>query len=209
MARRSKKIDIGKNIKIAAKKENLIEDLKSGLAAVTYGIVPSVLKLDGWLGYAVAVGGTWLTGAALGWKGVTGTAFGAGLIHLLYSKGDTYMADANMPLWRMGATGLGNPDTSGSSGTNGLRGGVRRPAMRGVNGMGRLKGGLANKYMNVPLQPGSTVNNIGGHSVVSRPAPSTTAPNTDSMMGLGNIYIDENKSQPVSGIGRSRSFYIA
>lgn len=147
------KLDFMANLKAGFKKEPLKEN---AIGAVVGGILPivigTVLKLDGYTGWAASYLGTMVLGKALGYNSIATGALSVGVAHLVWTKGsDTVQSVLGSPPWRMGTT---------------------TPALQGVSEYGQLMDGV---------QPGASVTTLPsvGKSVT---AYDTTALNDVKML---------------------------
>lgn len=108
------KLDFMANLKAGLKKEPLKDN---AIGAVVGGVLPivigTVLKLDGYTGWAASYLGTVLIGKALGYNSIATGALAVGTAHLVWTKGsDTVQSVLGNPPWRMG-TGVATTAVSG------------------------------------------------------------------------------------------------
>lgn len=110
------KLDFMANLKAGFKKEPLKDN---AIGAVVGGVLPivigTVLKLDGYTGWAASYLGTVVLGKALGYNSIATGALAVGTAHLVWTKGsDTVQSVLGNPPWRMG-TGTASTAMSGVS----------------------------------------------------------------------------------------------
>lgn len=77
-----------KNLKASVSKDSLMNYGQAALAPLFSITVPSLLKVNGWLGYAVAYLVPAFIGAMLGWRGLTTGALTMAIGHLGYEMLD-------------------------------------------------------------------------------------------------------------------------
>lgn len=112
------------NWKKAISKKEINQTLWGGLGVVTYVVIPSIIKrltggaVDGWGGYAIASGGTFLAGALFDIPGLRYSAVALSLVHLAYAKFSNTMSEIGIPVWRMGGDLAFSNNTSVSSNEN-------------------------------------------------------------------------------------------
>lgn len=114
-------LKVGANFKHSLTKPELTDDVTAALSAVTWVLPATLLKLNGWLGFAVSFVTTWGIGAAFNIPGMRRGAFAIGATQLMYTHGSKFIEDTfSTPVWRFDDQG-------------GLSGGVH-----GVRGLGSL-----------------------------------------------------------------------
>ncbi len=100
MAKKQKK-SVRQNFRDAITRESLADLGWAALGSVVYLMVPTALRTDGWLGWTLAVGSAWLTGAAFGLSGMRAAAVGLGTSHLIYVFGQEPIQKATgRPIFR-------------------------------------------------------------------------------------------------------------
>lgn len=81
-------MNIKQNFKKTTNKDSLMEYGQGALAAGWYAAIPTLLKLEGWLAWAVGCLVPAAAGMALGMKGLVNGAVTMGVGHLIYEFGD-------------------------------------------------------------------------------------------------------------------------
>lgn len=115
------------NFKKNTRKEVLMNDFGAVTAAVPYVILPTVVGLNGWGAFALAVGGTWLLGAIF-----------------------------DIPQWRQGAAAIGSAHLCYTVFAGAIEKVMPHPLWRLEGGLNGLWG-LSDNTPSMPLQAGSTV----------------------------------------------------
>lgn len=182
-SRRYNKAVITKRFKDATTKQELKETGKGALAVIPFLLIPSIGRkfapnfFSGWTGFAFATLSTWAAGVAFDIKALKYAAPAVGAIQLAYVKGSGAMAQAGIPVWRMGADYSTGPITEIA--TTDLAP-VTTPVLNGLS-----------EYM----QPGSQVlATASGKSWVSRLAPELENTTTgQSETSTVNDYIKSTK----------------
>lgn len=175
-SRRYNKAVMAKRFKDATTKQELQETAKGALAVIPFLLIPSIGRkfapnfFSGWTGFAFATLSTWAAGVAFDIKALKYAAPAVGAIQLTYVKGSGAMAQAGIPVWRMGADYSTGPITSPDI-TD-----LEAPAV--VNGLSEY------------LQSGSQVlATASGKEWVSRLAPELENPNTEMAVSTVNDYV--------------------
>jgi len=180
-SRRYNKAVMAKRFKDATTKQELQETAKGALAVIPFLLIPSIGRkfapnfFSGWTGFAFATLSTWAAGVAFDIKALKYAAPAVGAIQLTYVKGSGAMAQAGIPVWRMGADYSAGPITDTTL--------IEAPAV--VNGL--------SEYM----QPGSQVlATASGKEWVSRLAPELENPNTEMPVNnTVNDYVTSSAKQ--------------
>lgn len=89
------------NLKKSAAPKSLMGDAGGLIAAVCYLLIPTLLRLNGWTGLLVALGSTWLVGAATGNAAIRSSAFAMAGLHILYNKATPLITDTVGAPWRL------------------------------------------------------------------------------------------------------------
>lgn len=90
------------NFKQGFSEESLIDDASALLTGLFYVVVPSLLKLNGWLGFAVGAGIPYLLGKLLRAPGMCSAALGIGITHVLMAKTSDSVANMlGQPIWTL------------------------------------------------------------------------------------------------------------
>lgn len=179
----TKKINFEKNFKMASSKKEVMKDAWGLLAGLTWLIPASLLKLEGWGGFAVASIGTWLTGALFNIEAMRRSALAVGAVHLLYSKGTKTIKDnLNVDLWRMGTEFTDvTPTTPPVTGLRGLSNNMYPQVQAGSQVM------QLPSHDNLVRRPAEEPTMVKALPPVPTIAPSVPVANTDSMMGLNGL----------------------
>jgi hypothetical protein len=176
-SRRYNKAVMQKRFKDATTKQELQETAKGALAVIPFLLIPSIGRkfapefFSGWTGFAFATLSTWAAGVAFDIKALKYAAPAIGAVQLTYVKGSGAMAQAGIPVWRMGADYSTSPMTDTAL--------IETPAV--VNGL--------SEYM----QSGSQVlATASGKEWVSRLAPELENPYTEAP-AVVNDYVTAQK----------------
>lgn len=90
------------NLKSGFGKDALIGNGLSAFVAIWYCIVPTLLKLDGWLGWIVGWGVPFLVGKAINAPSVSDAAIGIGTVHFIMTKGNGLVQEVfGRPIWAL------------------------------------------------------------------------------------------------------------
>lgn len=101
-------ISLMKNLKKSVTTVELKDLAWSAFGGVLYTMLPTPFKINGWGGFALAVGGTWLAGALFDIRGLRAAAIGVGAAHLMYGFANpTIEKTFGTPIWRFNG-GLGD-----------------------------------------------------------------------------------------------------
>ncbi|MFY8162183.1 MAG: hypothetical protein ACOVNU_12695 [Candidatus Kapaibacteriota bacterium] len=180
-SRRYNKAVMAKRFKDATTKQELKETAKGALAVIPFLLIPSIGRkfapnfFSGWTGFTFATLSTWAAGVAFDIKALRYAAPAVGAIQLTYVKGSGAMAQAGIPVWRMGADYSTDPITEITD---------SETAAAGVNGL--------SEYM----QSGSQVlATASGKEWVSRLAPELENPNTEMSVSTINDYVTSTTKQ--------------
>lgn len=88
------------NLKNGFQKEALINDGLSVFVGLWYTIVPTLLKLEGWVGWLVGWVVPYIVGKAINAPAVCNAAIGIGTVHFVYAKGNGLVQQVfGQPVW--------------------------------------------------------------------------------------------------------------
>lgn len=101
------------NLKAGFQKEALINDGLSVFVGLWYTIVPTLLKLEGWVGWLVGWVVPYFIGKAINAPAVCNAAIGIGTVHFVYAKGNGLVQQVfGQPVWEFDTAGTSAPSST-------------------------------------------------------------------------------------------------